>query len=71
MSILNYFFIGAAFTFLIDLLLGMKIMKKHPLISKALKQGGWGMKERLICIIIWPLGALVFLISFIKSYFRK
>ena len=50
MSILNYFFIGTAFTFVIDLLLGMK--------------------QRILCILIWPLAALVFTFNFIKQLFK-
>ena len=30
MSILNYFFIGVGFTFIVDLLLGMEGIKNHP-----------------------------------------
>ena len=66
MSILNYFFIGAGFTFVMDLLLGMERIKTHT----AIKDKDWGMKERILCIIIWPLSALVFLISFIKAIFK-
>jgi hypothetical protein len=64
MSILNYFFIGFAFTFLIELLFNKFV--NHPLLSKE----SWGFLERLICIIIWPLAVLVFLISFIKQFFK-
>jgi len=71
MSILNYFFIGAAFIFLIDLILGTKMIKNHPGIAKALKQGEWRLQERIICIFIWPLAALVFFNAFFKAIFRK
>ena len=67
MSILNYFFIGFGFTFIVDLLLGMEGIKTHP----NMKDQSWGMKERINCIIIWPLSALIFLIAFIKPLFRK
>ena len=61
--ILNYIFIGFGFIFFIDLLLNTKHVKNHPLkIDK-----DWGWNERLICIIIWPIAALVFLYSFFKS----
>jgi len=70
MSILNYFFIGAGFTFLIDLLLGMEKVQKHPkMIFYINKNWGWG--ERITCILIWPFASLVFLISFVKSIFRR
>ena len=67
MTILNYFFIGTGFTFLIDLLLGLKGIKNHPLVKSKI----WGLKERILCIIIWPIAVLIFLMSFIKSYFKK
>ena len=67
MGILNYLFIGTAFTLIIDLLLGMKHIKKY----KALKEVEWGMSQRILCILVWPLGALVFLINFIKQFFKK
>jgi hypothetical protein len=66
MSILNYFFIGAGFTFVMDLLLSIKRIKTHI----AVKDKDWGMKERILCMIIWPLSALVFLIAFIKQFFK-
>ena len=67
MTILNYFFIGTGFTFLIDLLLSLKSFKNHP----SMKDKIWGMKERILCIIIWPISSLTFLIAFIKTYFKK
>ena len=66
MSILNYFFIGTAFTFIIDVLLGMKIIKKHPKI----KDKSWGWEERITCILVWPIASLIFLIAFIKERFK-
>jgi len=66
MSILNYFFIGAGFTFIVDLLLNTDYIQNHP---KSINTT-WGMKERIICILIWPLSILIFLISFIKSFFK-
>ena len=69
MSILNYLFIGAGFTFLIDLLLGMKRIQNQPNVKHVLKD--WGLKERIVCILIWPLAAIVFMISFFKTYFKK
>ena len=69
MSILNYFFIGAAFTFLIDLILGMKRVQNHPKIKKVLDIN-WTLESRIACIIIWPISILVFLISFVKAIFK-
>ena len=66
MSILNYFFIGAGFTFVVDLLLSMERVKSHTTI----KDKDWGMAQRILCVIIWPLSSLVFLIAFIKQLFK-
>ena len=65
MSILNYFFIGFIFTLLIEYLFNRNI--SHPL----LKDATWDWSERIICILIWPLGLLVFLTAFIKTKFKK
>tara|TARA_B110000902_G_C13774600_1_gene385692 strand:+ start:265 stop:474 length:210 start_codon:yes stop_codon:yes gene_type:complete len=69
MSILNYFFIGTIFTFIIDLILGwaIKSIQNHP----KMKDHTWGIKERTVCILIWPIAALVFSIAFIKQLFKK
>tara|TARA_B110000046_G_scaffold162466_1_gene176785 strand:+ start:383 stop:583 length:201 start_codon:yes stop_codon:yes gene_type:complete len=66
MSLLNYFFIGAGFTFIVDLLLSMERVRSHP----AVESQEWGMVQRILCIIIWPLSVLVFLIAFIKQFFK-
>jgi len=66
MSILNYFFIGTGFTFIVDLLLGVKSIKNHP----KMKDKNWGVRERIICTLVWPLSVLIFSIAFVKSFFR-
>ena len=66
MSILNYFFIGAGFTFIADLLLSTKHIKSHPTVENQ----EWGMTQRILCMVIWPLSVLVFLIAFIKQFFK-
>jgi len=66
MTILNYFFIGAGFTFIMDLLLGIKSIQKHP----AVIDQNWGMSERILCMVIWPIAALTFIIAFIKQFFK-
>ena len=67
MTILNYFFIGFAFTFIVDLLLSIGTIKNHPkMINKS-----WGLFERVLAITIWPLFLSIFLIQFTKSYFKK
>ena len=65
MSILNYFFIGAVFTFLLDLVLTK--LKNHPESIKL--KWGWG--ERIFAILAWPIGIIIFLFSFIKTRFKK
>ena len=66
MSLLNYFFIGAGFMFIVDLLLSIESIRSHP----AVENQEWGMTQRILCMIIWPLSALVFLITFIKQFFK-
>ena len=63
MSILNYFFIGFGFTFLIDMLMGHNKIKNHP----KMKDHNWGWKERILCILIWPIAFIVFFTAFIKT----
>ena len=66
MSIMNYFLIGTFFTFIMDYLLD-KGLNKYP---KLIKET-WGMKERIINIIIWPLSLSVFVIGFLKLILKK
>ena len=67
MSILNYIFVGFLVIFLIDSI--SYIGQNHPKMQIALKQWGWA--ERTICVIIWPIALIIFVVSFIKTYFRK
>jgi hypothetical protein len=66
MSILNYFFIGSAFTFLCDILMNLKLIQNHP----KMKDKVWGWNERVTCILFWPIASLIFSIAFIKSIFK-
>ena len=66
MSIINYFFIGFTFAFIIDFLLNIESVKTHP----KMKDKSWGWRERTACILIWPIGLLVFIIAFIKERFK-
>jgi hypothetical protein len=68
MSILNYFFIGAGFTFVMDLLLSIKRIQNPPIAVKDIRLEN--AQERILCMIIWPLAALVFVIAFIKQFFN-
>ena len=58
MSILNYFFIGVAVAFILDLLLGINRIKNHPKVID--KKFGWG--ERILCVLIWPICVLIFIV---------
>ena len=64
--ILNYIFIGFAFTFFVDLLLLNKTIRNHI----EVKNLEWNITQRVICILVWPIGSLIFLISFFKSFFK-
>tara|TARA_R110002153_G_scaffold25729_1_gene81428 strand:+ start:207 stop:407 length:201 start_codon:yes stop_codon:yes gene_type:complete len=66
MTILNYFFIGAGFTFVMDLLLSMERIKNHIEVNDK----DWGMAQRILCMAIWPIAALTFIIAFIKQFFK-
>ena len=70
MTILNYFFIGIVFTFIMDLFLNMKKIQKHPKMAKLLKRGDWNTQSRILCIIIWPLAFLAFFNALFKSFFK-
>ena len=70
MSILNYFFIGVAFTFIIDVLLSLNGIKNNPKIQEALKSGDWNLKERTVLTVIWPIGLIVFTLFFIVYLIR-
>ena len=62
MSILNYFFIGFALTFLTDYVCNnIKVFKKVP---------DWGWGARIIFILFWPIGLLIFTYSFFKAYYK-
>jgi len=63
MSILNYFFIGVVFTFILDSILYR--LQNHPIMLPIIEQ--WDNKTRIACILIWPLALIVFIVSFIKS----
>ena len=64
--ILDYIFIGFVFTFIVDLLMGLKPIINHP----KMKDKVWWGNERIICILFWPIAFTIFTVQFIKSYFR-
>ena len=67
MSIINYFFIGAGFTFIVDLLLGIEGIRNHP----KMKEQNWGMRERILCMLVWPIAFILFTVAFIKQFFKR
>ena len=64
--ILNYIFIGFAITFLLDYMAYK--FKDHPA-WKNVPEWGWG--ARVMFALFWPLGATLFIYTFIKNYFFK
>ena len=64
MNIYNYFFIGIIFTLLVDLFLNK--FRNNAL----LRFVDWGWGERILCIIFWPIGLLIFLYNFLKKSFK-
>ena len=66
MSLLNYLFIGTAFTFLCDILMGLNKIKNHPKI----KDNKWGWNERITCVLFWPICFIIFSMAFIKQLFK-
>ena len=69
MNILNYFFLGTAFTFIIDCI--MKWQKDHPKVISLLENNNWKNETRIVCTLLWPLGILIFLTTFIITIFKK
>mgnify|MGYP003658590114 CR=1 FL=1 len=67
MSILNYFFIGTGFTFIMDLLLNIEDIKTHPKVIG--KPFDWW--QRIMCVLIWPICVLLFLVHFILEIIKK
>ena len=66
MTVLNYFFTGFAFTFLIDVLMSLKPIRNHV----KMKNKIWGWNERITCVLFWPIAFIVFFIAFIKERFK-
>ena len=64
--ILNYLFIGAVFTLMIDWIINWKI--DDPRIIAILDS--WNNNTRIACILVWPLALIVFLITFFKKFFE-
>ena len=62
MSILNYFFIGFSITFLLDCI--SYLYRNHESFQKVPK---WNWKARIMFTLFWPLGAILFVYTYIKS----
>ena len=62
---MTYIVIGICIAFLCDLLLNNVNLKAIKNIKKT-----WGIKERIILILIWPVIILVFLYIFFKEFFK-
>ena len=60
---MTYLLIGIFFAFLVDLLIDY--LKRI-----GVQQRRWSNIERFFCVLIWPFGLIVFLISFIKTIFK-
>ena len=67
MSIINYFFIGTVFTFILDFILYK--LKDHSLLEKVITK--WDNKTRIACVLIWPIAMLIFVVTFITSCSKK
>ena len=65
-KILNYIFIGFAFTFVLDYFSDK--YADHPAFEEV-PEGGGG--ARIMFILFWPLGAIIFVYAFLGSYFKK
>ena len=59
--ILTYILIGVVFATLFDLLANN--LENTPALQKAMDE--WGVQERIMCILMWPLAFLVFIWSFL------
>ena len=63
MTILNYFFIGFAFTFFIDV--SLYVCRKHPQVRKAYPD--WNNMQRFLCMLLWPFTSIFLIYSIIKA----
>ena len=68
--VLKYLFIGVVFTFIIELLINNRSIQNHPKVKKAFKNTNFGMQERVLNILIWPITLFIFLFAFLKEFFR-
>ena len=64
-NILTYFFIGVVFTFLIEVLITKLEEKNFPNFAHEVT---WDNTQRILCVIVWPLGIVWFLVAFFRSW---
>ncbi len=62
-----YLMIGVIFTFSVDMMTQF-LHKQSKVNYEAPSMDEWGVVERLLCIILWPLGMYVFKRGIMKSY---
>jgi hypothetical protein len=65
--ILTYFFMGVVFTLLIDLLIEYL---RNITSDRFLHTLEWDNSQRTLCVVLWPLALIWFLIAFFKSWFN-
>jgi len=63
--VLNYIFIGFAFSFILDYL-----SDKYADHQSFQNVPEWGWGARIMFILFWPLGATIFIYIFLKEYFK-
>jgi predicted PurR-regulated permease PerM len=64
---MTYFLIGLVLMIALELLVDyLEHVRGISDVRKDLKLSG-----RIMCVLIWPIGLLVFLIGFIKTKFKK
>ena len=63
--VLNYIFIGFAITFLLDY---MSEKFKNHAGWENVPEWTWG--ARIALTLFWPLGVIIFIYTFLKSYFE-
>jgi hypothetical protein len=65
MNILNYLFIGFVCTFLLDYF--SHKYRNHPSWRNV---PGWNWGARIMFVLAWPLGVILFTYTFLKEHFK-
>ena len=61
--ILTYILIGVVFTAALDALADK--LENTPALQKAMDE--WGIRERILNVVIWPISFFIFIYAFIKK----